>query len=1675
MKNRFIFVGAMCLLFFAVISSGVYAGEAGSGILNGATQPVFDLEFGKDFFAKKEKINLGSYKDQAAVSRSGDLKITNKDGKKYVEGEVIVKFKENKLRVGNLAGAVQIQNLAFAKDLVFKKNIKAENLSVFKAEKGQTTLSLMADLEKDPSVEYAQPNYIYQLSSIDSNDTYKDLLWGMDNSGQSIKGSAGAADADIDAPEAWAISQGSSSAIVAIIDTGVAYNHPDLSANMWDGTNCKDEEGLPLGGCVHGYDFEDGDKDPQPTSSSHGTHIAGTIAAVKNNSKGVAGIAPNTKIMAIKTSLTTENIALSIAFAEQNGARVINASWGGTGEDAALEEAVAGFSGLFVTSAGNGGDDQIGDDHDSGGDIHIPCDYNLPNIVCVAALNQNDVLTSFSDYGTTSVDVAAPGYNIYSTIANPIEDFENVTPPAVPASWTVSAGSNWGTVSSGTTRGKVLYGDLNRSPYSDNASTSISSPSYDLAGSDRVLLDFYTKCDTEYKPEIWTDYMALDFSNDGGNTFYFDTRWDEWLIDHVTGDSDPSGSASAYFQVSIPSEYLASNFKYRFRWVTNGTDNNHDGCFVDDVSVGKYSDGSDELYGYMSGTSMAAPHVTGLAGLILGFEPVLTTPQLKSVILQTGDTLASLSGKILTEKRINAYNALNFFNPIVGYSVDNVLPASQISQSTSSIGRVSVNFKIKDGFSGLASTLSDFGYSVDNGSIWKSPTNGDSSAAFSANWKNNSYSSALDYSGSAYNFYFNSASGDLADLNGAQQDNVKIRFKANDGARTGGYATSETFSVDNLAPDAPMVSQPATTTYINADTYSVTGTAEENSIVSIYKGEVLAGSQTLSATTTYSIAVDLEQNAANDFTVKTVDRFGNESSAAAVPSVVEDGNNIAVTLASVGGDVSSPYFTSDTTPDIVVNGEAGMSCRWAGTDISYSAMPSENECTISGSQATCSLPDQGSDGAKNIFVSCKDRAGNENSTDDNLAVNFDLDTAGPTVVSALVSPAPAIVGTVTTTITFSDTGVGLNYSIDPVVTISGLHRSYTIAKTSFSANVYTGTFQLLNDDEDVSAAVINVSGSKDLLGNEMAADNSNTFSVDTTVPVAELSGLPTAATTDAAADITVGGAGAVNYKYKLDGGSWGSSAAVAEHIILSDLGLGFHTIKVVASDSVGNWQSTASSTDHTWAVTSDEVSLAGSSGGNVINVTGQDHNVSISSGVSTTTTFYLQDQNDNLLDFAPLTTTSSTSTWATIPAPIIIQATSSVGVLNVRIPSGAVISGSNSWLGLLNPPTVKSNSSVTIPPSSGITTETNSVVEVGFDDVKLSFDKGVRLLLSGQAGKSAGYYRSGVFTRISSVCGADSQVVGDALAADGDCKIDSGLDMVIWTKHFTKFVSYTSTAIQQPSGGGGGGGAAADTAAPAISNILVAANATSSTVTWNTNESSLTWITYGTSTAYGKEIKTSSYSTSHSASLNDLAASTVYHYQIKSQDYSANVGLSGDKIFTTLAEGQAATTSAATAAAATTGTTKSFSQMTRTELINFILQLIISLRSGGQQGSVPATGTGSAGTAAAGQTGTGTASSGLAAIPAGFTFKNNLEFGMISIDVRYLQIVLNSDPDTRVASAGAGSPGKETNVFGNATKAAVNKFQQKYAAQILTPYGRTQPTGAAGPSTRAKLNSLLGR
>jgi len=636
--------------------------------------------------------------------------------KTYVEDEVLVKYKNNKINLTTFSGRQTASNFIQAKSLEQRENLEEINVSILKITDNKSVEEKITELKNDPNVEYVQPNYQYYPSSvITANDTYKDRLWGLANAGQTVNGfTPDAPGADISAPQAWVLSDAlpSTSVIVAVIDSGVAYNHPDLIANMWNGANCKDENGvLVVGGCDHGYDYEDDDTTPLPTASSHGTHIAGIIAAEINNSKGVIGVAPHAKIMAIKSSLTTANIIKAIAFAQQNGAKVINASWNCYGsdqggfhsvcaegidyQDAAMKNAIDSFPGLFVTVAGNGdGDtDDAGDNHDADQTLHAyPCDYTAPNIICVAATDQNDELADFSDFGTASVDVAAPGTNIYGTVADTImgsEDFTTVSTPSIPGGWTTGGTSNtWGTHSfSGN---NVLYGDLSSSSYASNADTTISSPSYDLSGSTGATIDFGARCDTEYSTTEWTDYMQVNYSSDGVNfvpvTVASETlRWDEPLLDLLNGDTNPSGGAYFYFSgIPLPGP-LTANSKVQFVWHTNSTNNTHDGCWVDDVVVTKYSDGADEKYAYLQGTSMATPHVAGLAALIWGVKPNLTSAAVKNTILNTGDSLNSLNGKILTGKRINAFSALkSVTTPVISNveTADTTATSTRITWST---------------------------------------------------------------------------------------------------------------------------------------------------------------------------------------------------------------------------------------------------------------------------------------------------------------------------------------------------------------------------------------------------------------------------------------------------------------------------------------------------------------------------------------------------------------------------------------------------------------------------------------------------------------------------------------------------------------------------------------------------------------------------------------------------------------------------------------------------------------------------------------------------------------------------------------------------------------------------------------------------------------------------------
>lgn len=599
----------------------------------------------------------------------------------YAPDEIIVKFK---------AGRMNANNFAADKNLNSIEELQFANAAVFQLH-GESVLEAIERLKNDPTIEYVQPNFRYQNLSIDTNDPFRANLWGLDNDGQVINTVIGTADADIDAPEAWAINEGTNEeVIVAVIDLGVGYNHPDLINQMWDGTNCKDENGNFLRGCIHGYDYGNDDKDPEPNNDSHGTHVSGTIAAEKNNAYGIIGVAPNAKIMALQATqpdgyFYDTEIMKSINFAAENGASVINASFGGGSfacffvYDEATYEAIGNFPGLFVAAAGNDTAEHDGSDY-----VVVPSDYGHPsdcwdgldNVISVAATDANDEIAEFSDYGENFVDVGAPGVFVYSSVAENYafyETFDSTSSGDLPSSW-LTTGGNWAvgsvaTFNAASSWGQVLFPDEHGAAtsgyyYAGNDNSYITSPIYDLSGtSTEATFNFRARCDTEYV-DTPQDYMALEFSADGITfnpvtlSYYGGEKFDEYILDSIELDSDEDNDCYSYFDDVSLEGYFTSNFQFRFHWITDSDDNNYRGCVVDNVSVNYMGDGSDNKYDFYSGTSMAAPHVAGLAALLIGYRPALTDQQIKSVILGSGDTLDSLIGKTVTGKRINAYNAL---------------------------------------------------------------------------------------------------------------------------------------------------------------------------------------------------------------------------------------------------------------------------------------------------------------------------------------------------------------------------------------------------------------------------------------------------------------------------------------------------------------------------------------------------------------------------------------------------------------------------------------------------------------------------------------------------------------------------------------------------------------------------------------------------------------------------------------------------------------------------------------------------------------------------------------------------------------------------------------------------------------------------------------------------------
>ncbi len=338
------------------------------------------------------------------------------DNKPYKQGELIVRFaaKPNG-RLHSMAEKNQIL-IALGAGTVKREFKLVPGLSTIKLPPGLTVEQAMQKFNKAADILYAHPNYQVQAFSTIPNDTRFNELWGMHNTGQT----GGTVGADIHAPQAWDIATGSHNIVVAVIDTGVDYTHPDLAANMWTneaelhGSAGFDDDHNGYIDDIYGYDFCNNDGDPMD-DHYHGTHCAGTIGAVGNNNQGVTGVCWNVRIMALKFldaggSGWSDDAISCIQYSVLMGANLSSNSWGGGGYDQGLKDAIdaAGADGmLFVAAAGNSGsnNDQ---------NPHYPSSYDSPSLIAVMATDKDDSKASFSCYGPISVDLGAPGTDILS-------------------------------------------------------------------------------------------------------------------------------------------------------------------------------------------------------------------------------------------------------------------------------------------------------------------------------------------------------------------------------------------------------------------------------------------------------------------------------------------------------------------------------------------------------------------------------------------------------------------------------------------------------------------------------------------------------------------------------------------------------------------------------------------------------------------------------------------------------------------------------------------------------------------------------------------------------------------------------------------------------------------------------------------------------------------------------------------------------------------------------------------------------------------------------------------------------------------------------------------------------------------------------------------------------------
>jgi subtilisin family serine protease len=433
--------------------------------------------------------------------------------------------------------------------------------------------------------------------------------------------------------------------VIAVLDNGVDLSHPDIEGNLWENPSPD-----PIDEDLHGFDFVDGDGDPDDYNF-HGTHVAGTAAAIADNTQGIAGVAPDARIMAVRVldgdgSGNTADIAAGVAYASEHGAGVINMSLGGpagAGDKAMADaiEAAGAEETVVVVAAGNeGADNEL--------QPESPCVLPQANLICVAAINRSGALAGFSNFGVKSVDLAAPGTSILSSKpdygAPVFEDGFEVEP----SPWSTAAsggGKPWG-LSESAANGEHSAADSPTGNYGQAAPGAENPAASELFTTDPVSLAGERGCrihfDTKYEIESGFDVFLA-----GAVT--------ESSLFHVNEFDGASPGYPADFtreEVSV-SELVGQIDVYPFFGVFSDEEVQFDGAYVDDVRLicrdatyldsiatgANYDQAESGSYVRFQGTSMATPHVAGEVALVRAAAPSLSAEEVVQAVLDGASAL----------------------------------------------------------------------------------------------------------------------------------------------------------------------------------------------------------------------------------------------------------------------------------------------------------------------------------------------------------------------------------------------------------------------------------------------------------------------------------------------------------------------------------------------------------------------------------------------------------------------------------------------------------------------------------------------------------------------------------------------------------------------------------------------------------------------------------------------------------------------------------------------------------------------------------------------------------------------------------------------------------------------------------------------------------------------------